>query len=87
LAVVDVARVGQAPPSLQVTLLAALAGVCSIGLRVGPALAVAGIVWLVALGFVVNTSGVLAITGPSDGLRLALLVMTALTATTLRGTR
>ena len=87
LAVVDVARVGQAPASLQVGLLAALAGVCSIGQRIGPALAVAGTVWLVALGFVVNTSGVLALTGPADGLRLALLVTTALAATTLGSAR
>ena len=40
---------------------------CSIGQGFGAALAVAGIVWLVTLGFVVNSLGVLAITGPATG--------------------
>ena len=63
---VDVARAGQAPPTVQVLLLTTLAGVCSVGQRVGAALAVAGIVWLVTLGFVVNTMGVLRLTGTAD---------------------
>ena len=84
LAVVDVARAGQAPPTVQVALLATLAGVCSVGQRVAAALAVAGIIWLVVLGFVVNTSGELVITGPSDGWRLLLLVVTVLAGTTLQ---
>ena len=87
LAVVDVSRAGQAPPTVQVLLLTTLAGVCSVGQRVGAALAVAGIVWLVTLGFVVNTMGVLAVTGTADARRLALLVLVALGATTLRVTR
>ena len=88
LAVVDVSRAGQAPPTVQVLLLTTLAGVCSVGQRVGAALAVAGIVWLLTLGFVVNTDqGVLAVTGTADARRLALLVLVALGATTLRVTR
>ena len=84
LALVDAARVGQAPPNVQFLALAALAGACSIGQGLGAALAVAGIVWLVTLGFVVNSLGVLAITGPADGLRLALLVLAAVIARTVR---
>ena len=87
LAVVDLSRAGQAPPTVQVLLLTTLAGVCSVGQRVGAALAVAGIVWLVTLGFVVNTMGALLITGPDDGLRLALVVLVALAATMVRVTR
>jgi hypothetical protein len=87
LAVVDVARAAQAQPTLQVFLLAAFAGACSVGQRVGPALAVSGIVWLVALGFVVNTMGVLAIAGPADGLRLALIVVSALAGASVRVSR
>ncbi len=56
LAVVDVARAAQAPPTVQVLLLDARGSLC-VGQRVGAALAVAGIVWLVATGFVVNTLG------------------------------
>lgn len=87
LAVVDVARAGQAPPPLQVALLAALAGACSVGQRALSAVAVAGIVWLIVLGFVVNVTGELAVTGPGDGWRLALLVVSALAGTTLRVSR
>ena len=57
MAVVDVARAGQAPATLQVALLTLLAGVSSLGQRVYTALAVAGVVWLVVLGFVVNACG------------------------------
>ena len=81
LAVVDVARSAQAPPTLQLGLLAALAvGLC---VRQGKAaaLAVAGIVWLVATGFVVNTWGQLHLTGPADLGRLLVLVLVALAAT------
>jgi hypothetical protein len=80
LAVVDVARAGQAPPTLQAALLVGLAAACSLGQRVGTALAVAGIVWLVTVGFVVNTTGQLTVSGPADGLRLALLSLAALAA-------
>jgi hypothetical protein len=87
LAVVDVARAGQAPPGVQVAVLAALAGACSVGQRAVSAVAVAGVVWLIVLGFVVNLTGELAITGPGDGWRLALLVVSALAGTTLRVSR
>jgi hypothetical protein len=87
LAVVDVARAGQAPPGVQVAVLAALAGACSVGQRAVSAVAVAGVVWLIVLGFVVHLTGELAITGPGDGWRLALLVVSALAGTTLRVSR
>jgi hypothetical protein len=80
LAVVDVARAGQAPLSVQVALLVGLAAACSVGQRVGTAVAVAGVVWLVTVGFVVNTDGQLTLTGPADGLRLAVLSLAALIA-------
>ncbi len=75
------------PPTLQVALLVGLAGACSVGQRMRSAIAVAGIVWLVTLGFVVHTRGELALTGPADGLRLAVLVVTALAATAVTATR
>ena len=81
LAVVDVARSAQAPTILQLGLLLVLAaGLCVRQGKVA-ALAVAGIVWLVATGFVVNTWGELHLTGAADAGRLMVLVLVALTAT------
>jgi hypothetical protein len=84
LAVVDVSRAGQAPLTVQVALLVGLAAACSVGQRVGTAVAVAGIVWLVTVGFVVNTDGQLAPTGAADGLRLAVLFLAAVIASAAR---
>jgi len=84
MAVVDLARAGQASPTLQVALLAALAGLCSLHQRIPTALAVAGVVWLVALGFVVNTSGELILTGSGDAVRGAVITAVALAVTAVR---
>lgn len=81
MAVVDVARAGQAPATLQVALLTLLAGVSSLGQRVYTALAVAGVVWLVVLGFVVNACGELVVTGVADAIRLVVVVAAALAGT------
>ena len=81
LAVVDVARSVQAPPILQLGLLVVLAaGLCVRQGKVA-ALAVAGIVWLVATGFVVNSWGELHLTGVADLGRLLVIALAALAAT------
>ena len=80
LAVVDVSRAGHLSSAVQVALLATLAALCAVGQGSGTALAVAGIVWLVLLGFVTNRFGELVPTGAADLGRLVLLVAVALTA-------
>ena len=84
LAVVDLARSAQAPASLQLGLLVVLAGVLCLRQGKIAALAVAGIVWLVATGFVVNAWGELHLSGAADLGRLLLLVLVALAATEVR---
>lgn len=84
LAVVDVARAFQAPPALQLGLLVVLAAGLCVRQGVVAALAVAGIVWLVATGFVVNAWGELHLSGAADLGRLLLLVLVALAATEVR---
>ena len=84
LAVVDVARSFQTPPTLQLGLLVVLAAGLCVRQGVVAALAVAGIVWLVATGFVVNAWGELHLSGAADLGRLLLLVLVALAATEVR---
>jgi hypothetical protein len=76
-----VARSAQAPATLQLGLLVVLAGVLCLRQGTVAALAVAGIVWLVATGFVVNTWGVLHLTGVADLGRLLVIALVALVAT------
>ena len=80
MAVVDLARAGQAPAIVQVGLLTALAAVCAVGQGTTASLAAAAVVWLVMVGFVVNRAGELALTGPADVVRLAIVSAVALAA-------
>ena len=80
LAVVDVSRAGHLSSAVQVGLLAALAAVCAVGQQSRTALAVAGIVWLVLLGFVVNRDGALDLTGIGDVAWLVVVVVAAVVA-------
>ncbi len=84
LALVDVARAAHAPAVLQVVLLATLVGACCIRQGRGTALACSGIGWLLVTGFVVNAYGELHLTGPADGVRLAILALVALVASEVR---
>jgi hypothetical protein len=79
MAVVDVARAGNVPPGVQVALCVALAGACAVGQRFPAALAAAGVVWLVVLGFVVHGAGELTPFRPADLLPLAMVAGVALT--------
>jgi hypothetical protein len=81
LAVVDVARSAQASSSLQLGLLVVLAAGLCLGQGKVAALAVAGIVWLVATGFVINSWGELHLTGAADAGRLLAVALVALAAT------
>lgn len=78
MALVDVARHAHATHPLQVLLLAALVGLCCLRQPVGPALAIAGLGWLVVTGFVVHRYGDLAWSGSADLTRLGVIVGAAL---------
>jgi hypothetical protein len=80
MALVDVSRAGQLPPSVQIAVLAALAAACAVGQRLSTAAAAAGVVWLVLLGFVVNRDGELELTGAIDLVWLLVLSAAALMA-------
>ena len=84
LAVVDAARSLHAPATVQLGLLVVLAAGLCVRQGAVAALAVAGIVWLVATGFVVNSWGELHLTGAGDVGRLLLLAVVALAATEVR---
>ena len=74
-----------APPALAVTAFAAAAALLSIGIRLSGALAVGGVAWLVANGFVVHDYGTLAWTGAADAVRLGVLLAAALCAAEATG--
>jgi hypothetical protein len=69
--------VRDAPAALAVAAFAAAAALLSIGIRVSGALAVGGVAWLVANGFVVHDYGTLAWTGAADAVRLGVLLAAA----------
>jgi len=81
LAAVDLAKA--APPAVALALVALVALLSSVGQRIGPALAVGGICWLVATGFVVNDLGVLAVAGWPDAVRLVALLAVAVLGSVL----
>jgi hypothetical protein len=80
LAVLDLARLVDAAPLLQLTLVAALVAACSRGVRRPTALCLAGIGWLLVNGFVVHRFGQLGFAGIGDLACALLLVGVALTA-------
>jgi hypothetical protein len=84
LAVVDLGRVTAAPSYAVLAALAVLVTVSSVGVRLGTALCVAVVGWLIVNGFVVHSLGVLRFDGTPDTARLALLVALAAAATRVR---
>lgn len=84
LAVIDLWRLTGTPSYVALGALALVAAGSSIGMRTGTAVASGLVGWLLANGFVVHHFGVLRYDGPSDLVRLALLVGFAVLATRVR---
>ena len=82
LALVDLTRT--APSYAGVGALTLLVIACSVGARVRTAAAAGVIGWLLVTGFVVNHDGTLRYDGPSDLVRLGLLVGVGLLASGVR---
>lgn len=80
LAVLDLARLLDAAPLVQVVLIAVLVAGCSRGVRRATALCVAGIGWLLVNGFVMHQFGQFAFVGLGDLGSALLLVTVALAA-------